>query len=167
MKYLITFLLFLFVVNVNAQRMTFDLFDYQDIITPNDVELNTLIKNDDVIYREHAWGVMRDKGLYKIYDFDFDKMELNIYITELDMSVDTITANIFRILDTKDGLPSQFTTIYEGTEYMYCLTETIFGQPVFMMLYETDEHPWNPELAWSRGDYYAGFFTYHFELTLD
>jgi hypothetical protein len=63
-----------------------------------------------------------------------------------------------------DGHPTQFTTLHEGTEFMYLLSETLLGESVFMMLYETDEHPWDPELGWSRNDYYAGFFTYHFIL---
>ena len=166
MKYILTTFVLFFSMVVGAQRMTIDIINYQDIITPSDVELNESIKNDDVIYRNHAWRVPRDKGFYRIYDFDFDQMELNIYLTDYDYSVDTITASIFRILDTSDdGHPIQFTTLYEGTEYMYLLSETLFGEPVFMMLYETDEHPWDPELEWSKDKYYAGFFSNHFILT--
>lgn len=168
MKYIFTTLVLFFSMATSAQRMTIDIIDFQDIIAPSDVDLNESIQSDDVIYREHAWRVPRDKGFYRIYDFDFDQMELNIYLTDYDYSVDTITASIFRILEMgDDGYPTQFTTLHEGTEFMYLLTETLLGESVFMMLYETDEHPWDAELEWSKEDYYAGFFTYHFILKLE
>lgn len=167
MKHLLFILPLFFSVVAGAQRIIIDIIDFQDIITPSDVELNESIQSDDVIYQEHAWLVPRDKGFYRIYDFNFDQMELNIYLTDYDYSVDTITASIFRVLEMgEDGHPTQFTTLYEGTEFMYLLSETLLGESVFMMLYETNKHPWNPELEWSREDYYAGFFTYHFIKTI-
>ena len=168
MKYFLTLSLFLVSSVSLSQVVGFNLVDYQRIIAPKQLELNSSIELDLVDYEQNpvtkeniAYGF---KGKRWEYIFDFNTMTCS------NVTYDgTANGVITSILFQEDGIdfPSQFTVLWDGSdnETMYCYTFTEFGDEVFLSFYDKDVHPWNDESPWDSESFITGYFSKHFNLT--
>lgn len=168
MRYLITLTLFLVSSVSLSQIVGFNLIDYQRIIAPKQIELNSSIELDLVEYEQNpvtkeniAYGF---KGEQWEYIFDFNMMTCSNVTYN-----GTVNGIITSILFQEEGIdfPSQFTVLWDNSddETMYCYTFTEFGDEVFLSFYDKDIHPWDDDSPWDSESFISGYFSKHFSLT--
>jgi hypothetical protein len=163
-------------ITTHSQVISFELIDYQRIITPSIIELNDAISNDMVEYEKDintgqiiAHKILREEGYSCVYVFNFNDMTCR----NINTPYETVKGKITSILFQEENIdfPSQFKVSWEndtdGDDTMYCYTFDVYGNEVFLSLYETNTHPWNENLTWVKELKLSGYFTNNFYLTYE